>query len=105
MTFLSTLGHILGGAIANARVLDKIKESEQRKEQLIESSPEILYTASPSGAFISVNSTIERLVGFPPGEFYRNPALWLRLVHPDDKKILLERTANLNGPAARVVSE
>ncbi len=94
--FLSAISRNLGAAIATARALQKIRNSAERKEQLIESSPEILYTASPTGAFLTVNSTVERLTGYPPKEFYRNPSLWMKLVHPDDKKLLLERTANLD---------
>jgi len=94
-TLLSALGNNLGGALWNARALSEIRETELHKTQLINSSPDVLYTGTLSGSFVTVNATIEKLVGYPPREFSRTPTLWLRLVHPDDKRILLERTTRL----------
>lgn len=94
-----------GMAVANARLYDEVKESEERHRGLTEAYDGVFYVATPAGAIEFVSPAIESLIGYPPREFYRNPTLWLKLVHPDDKKILLERTANMSAIVGRHVSE
>ncbi|HUL42805.1 MAG TPA: GAF domain-containing protein, partial [Bacteroidota bacterium] len=92
---LSALGNNLGSALWTARTLSEVRATELNKTELINSSPDILYTGTLSGSFVTVNSTIEKLAGYSPREFLRTPSLWLRLVHPDDKRILLERVTRI----------
>ncbi|MBI3765899.1 MAG: PAS domain S-box protein [Ignavibacteriales bacterium] len=102
---LTAIGNYLGNALATAKAHREISESEKKKHRLIDSSPNVLYIALPTGSFVSVNAGIERLVGYSPKDFSRNPSLWLKVVHPDDKKILLERTTQLHGLGERSVTE
>ncbi len=93
---LGIVGRTLGRAIMNAQSYLELGESEGQFRTLAESADAVLYRAAASGAFGYVSSQIENLTGHPPKEYYRNPTLWLGLVHPDDKKILLERTTRLH---------
>ncbi|HZY09607.1 MAG TPA: PAS domain S-box protein, partial [Bacteroidota bacterium] len=93
---LSTIGYQFGAAVINAERLAKIQEAQERYYSLIESIQDILYINLPKGLFSFINSNVKQLVGYSPKDFYRNGALWLSLVHPDDKKVLLERTTRLN---------
>ncbi|HTK80973.1 MAG TPA: PAS domain S-box protein [Bacteroidota bacterium] len=90
------VGSLLGTAIA----FQRLKEIQERQQLLMDSVPEIMYTASPKSEMQFVSKPVEPLTGHSPREFYKNPSLWLNLVHPDDKRILLERTAQLDSHEA-----
>ncbi|MBI4810677.1 MAG: PAS domain S-box protein [Ignavibacteriales bacterium] len=93
---LSTIGSIVGNAIVSTNIYRTVKESEERKHELIESSPDTLYISTPTGSFLQINSQIEALTGYTRKEFYRIKDLWLKLLHPEDKKIYFERITKLN---------
>jgi PAS domain S-box-containing protein len=99
------IGENLGNAVTNAKAFRQIAESENNKRALIETSPVILYQSTPAGAFISVNSSIEKIVGYSSKDFLKNGSLWLKLIHPDDKKIFLERIANLQQHSLQTTDE
>ncbi|MBI4548323.1 MAG: PAS domain S-box protein [Ignavibacteriae bacterium] len=103
--FLSTVGVQLGTAITNLTSYDQLKEFAERYRGLIESVSDILYMALPNGSIYFLSSAIEQIAGYKPREFYRNPSLWLALVHNEDKKILLERIAHLNELGDRLTKE
>jgi PAS domain S-box-containing protein len=105
LEMLSIIGKNLGNAITNAQLFRHISESEAIKQKLIESSPDILYTTSPNGKFQSVGPAIQLMTGYTQTEFYKTNSLWLKLIHPEDKKIILERTANLEQQQNSIVSE
>jgi len=102
---LTAIGVSLGRSVYNAKVYNQLKENEKRFRELIESSSDTLYTASPSGSFQYVSPSIHGLSGYSQKEFYRNPSLWLSIVHPEDKKILLERTAHLGETNRGILTE
>ncbi|MGA2623616.1 MAG: PAS domain S-box protein [Bacteroidota bacterium] len=102
---LSGIGRHVARALANAISHQALLKAEEQYRVAIESVNDIVYKTSPSGAFLFVSPTIENLVGHKPKEFYRNPTLWLGSVHPDDKKVLLRRVANLKDLGARIVNE
>jgi PAS domain S-box-containing protein len=103
--FFGILGREIGSAVNNAGSYKQMKDSEQELRQLIESVTDVLYEGTPNGTFRYISPMIERLVNYSPKEFYRNPTLWLSLVHPDDKKFLLDRNANIDTLGERLVFE
>jgi len=102
---LSAIGRHVARALANAISHQELLSAEEQYRAAIESVNDVVYKTSPSGAFLFVSPTIENLVGHKPREFYRNPVLWLGSVHPDDKKFLLGRVANIKDLGARIVNE
>ena len=92
---LSIIGRQIGDVIAHSTRYQEIKSSEERYRGLVASIPDVLTTAQPSGTLEYISPAVEGLLGYQPREFYRNKSLWLGLVHPDDKRILLERTTGL----------
>ncbi len=92
---LSAIGGMVGNSIVNANDYKIIKESEEQKQILLESSPDVTYITSPTGAFLFVNSKIERLTGYSKKEFFKVKNLWLQLIHPDDKKYFYRGLQNL----------
>ncbi|MBA4311268.1 MAG: hypothetical protein C0417_01420 [Chlorobiaceae bacterium] len=91
----TTIGHLLGNHLINAKTFKEVKATADLASSLIESSPDLLYQASPSGAFTLVNGRIDHLTGYTRNEFTRIKDLWLKLIHPDDKKYFLERITRL----------
>ncbi len=103
--FLKIVSSQIGSLICNAISFNNLKEIEHKYHTLIESLFDIAYSSQPSGQIQYIAGSVERLTGYTPKEFYRNPSLWLKLVHPDDKRILLERTIRLNEQQENFVSE
>lgn len=89
------IGSLLGNHLVHSKNFSEARSSAQSFSALLETSPDIFYKASPSGAFTLVSSRIEELTGYSRGEFSRIKELWLKLIHPDDKKYFLERITRL----------
>lgn len=97
--FYSHLSARIGDIIGSQWKLQEIKETAEQFQALTETNSAVSYHLSSSGAFLYISNAVEQLLGYKPKEFYRNPSLWLSLVHPDDKKFLLGRIANLKSSA------
>jgi diguanylate cyclase (GGDEF)-like protein/PAS domain S-box-containing protein len=70
-----------------------LREKEEREALILSHLPMAFYTARPSGNLdcIWVSEQIDRISGFPPEEFGKNPQLWISRIHPDDRdKVLNE---------------
>ncbi len=68
----------------------------------IELINDVIYTVKLSeggsiyGARVEyVNSRVEDITGFKPQDFIKKPTLWLRLVHPDDVRRVIEQGSEL----------
>jgi PAS domain S-box-containing protein len=70
------------------------KESEEKFRQLAENSPVIIYRTSqqPVFRFDYISPAVFTITGYSPEEFYNNPALRYKIIHPDDS-MLYENTA------------
>jgi PAS domain S-box-containing protein len=95
LNILTMLGAQFGAAIAIAKSFKELQHHVEQYENILGSVDEVLYTASNKGTMEYISPGIERLLCYVPRDFHRNPSLWLSLVHPDDKKILLERITHL----------
>ncbi|MBI5475927.1 MAG: PAS domain S-box protein [Ignavibacteriales bacterium] len=91
----TAIGNILGEHISNARLFNGIKEASETASSMIESSLDILYNASSSMKFNFINERIELLTGYTRREIMRVKDLWLKLIHPEDKKYYLERITRI----------
>ncbi len=68
------------------RAEEKLRESELNLRQLTETIPEMLWSATPDGAFDYCNARLLDYTGFAAQEMMGNK--WTKLIHPDD----VERT-------------
>ncbi len=70
----------------------QLAEAEARYRTLVEQTPTITYIDAFEGPvstlYISPQTT--KILGYTPEDWYEDPDLWSRIVHPDDR----ERTAN-----------
>jgi PAS domain S-box-containing protein len=70
---------------------------------LVEQVPAIVYIADFQGErpFLYVSPQAEELLGYPPEEWVADPDLWNRLLHPEDRELVLaeeRRTLNAVEP-------
>jgi diguanylate cyclase (GGDEF)-like protein/PAS domain S-box-containing protein len=62
-------------------------ESERRLEGILSSIQDVVWSASATTLkTLYINPTAEKVFGRPASEFYNNPILWFKIVHPEDKK-------------------
>ncbi len=67
-------------------------EAESRYRALIEQSPMISYLDAVNDAgTIYISHQATEALGYEPKEFYADPGLWTRIVHPDDLELLDDR--------------
>ncbi|HET7589997.1 MAG TPA: EAL domain-containing protein [Solirubrobacterales bacterium] len=74
------------------RFLDELASGGQDFRRLVERLPVIVYTAElgENGRWRYVSPQVEEILGYRPEEFVRDPTLWARLVHPEDRGRALE---------------
>src|SRR6185436_15188466 len=73
---LTTLGRQLGNAMANARKLNAVRESEQRLHTVVDSLSGIVYTSGPDGTILTIDAAVSAILGYVPREFDRNRSLF-----------------------------
>jgi len=63
-----------------------LRESEERFRRLAENAPDLIYRYrfTPAPAFEYVSPAVKAMIGYAPEEFYGDPGLAFKLVHPDD---------------------
>jgi PAS domain S-box-containing protein len=87
---------VLGAAIERQAADVQRREAERRYRAFVETIPAVTYTDIPNDRGRSdmgfVSPQIERLLGYPPESFIRDPDLWFSLIHPDD----LERLRSID---------
>lgn len=69
------------------RFLDQLAAGGHDYQRLVERLPVIVYTAElgEQGRWRYVSPQVEEILGYRPEEFVRDPSLWARLLHPDDR--------------------
>lgn len=82
----SIIGKYLGSWIQYVNQYEEKQQSFQRYEQLISSLSDLIYSRLPDGNFVFISPQIENIIGYKQREVYRNKALWVNIIHPDDKQ-------------------
>jgi diguanylate cyclase (GGDEF)-like protein/PAS domain S-box-containing protein len=69
------------------RFLDQLAAGGHDYQRLVERLPVIVYTAElgEQGRWRYVSPQVEEILGYRPEEFVRDPSLWARLLHPEDR--------------------
>ena len=79
-----------------------LRESEARFKRLAENAPDVIYRfrVPPDPGFEYINPAITAITGYRPEEFYADPGLLLRIMHPDDQHLLHEAAHGVVPPGA-----
>lgn len=89
-------------ALANSRLLERLASSESRYRFLVQSSPDLIWSADVEGRFIFLSDRSLELFGHPPEELVGRH--WSAVVHPASMDEARERwagvLANPNEPQA-----
>lgn len=81
------------------RAEEALRRSEERHRLLAEQARDVIfrYRLLPTPGFEYVSAAMQRLLGYPPEEFYVDDGLIFRVVHSEDREIL-ERALTADGP-------
>ncbi len=86
--FLLAVANVLATAIDRARTEDALRRSEEHFRSLIENASDMVTIVGDNGAFRYASPSVERVLGYPPGELLERNAF--DFVHPDDIAIMAE---------------
>jgi PAS domain S-box-containing protein len=68
-----------------------LQESEEKFRRLAENAPDIIYRfrVSPDPGFEFISPAVTEIVGYTPQEYYDDPELGPKVIHPDDRSKLI----------------
>jgi len=77
----------------NAIDITEPMETKARLEHLLSSGPAAIYTCEVEGDFAPtyISDNVKGLVGWEPRQFLENPRFWIKHVHREDRRLVLER--------------
>lgn len=87
-----------GAAVARERWTSDLAAAEERFRVLVEQAPAVVYidALDAVAASIYVSPQIEKMTGYSAEEWTRDPELWLRLLHDEDRPEVLAEQAHHN---------
>ncbi|MCH8111971.1 MAG: PAS domain S-box protein [Proteobacteria bacterium] len=73
----------------------ELEQNEARLRNLLNSSPAVIYTASPEDLGVTfMSGNVRKILGYEPAQFERELSFWPRQIHPDDlDRVLFERSS------------
>ncbi len=75
------------------RAEEALRQSEERLNSILASLREVVWSIAPDGRrFLYLNPATEVVCGLKISEFFQDPDLWLKIIHPDDRKRVVEST-------------
>lgn len=91
---LATANQLLQREIADRLLAEQsLQESETRLESILDSLEEVVRSVSAKNfKLLYLNPAAEKIFGRPVWEFFKQPNLWLEVVHPDDRERVEQAT-------------
>lgn len=83
-------------ALERKRILEALRENEQRYKLLIETTSDYIYTVAIQGGVAGVTTHgpgCVAVTGYRPDDYARDSTLWYRMIHADDRAAVLEDAA------------
>src|SRR2546422_3643479 len=79
-------------ALENSRLMTQLAETEVRFRSLVEHVPAIIYRCDVDPPYRTryVSPQAKAMLGFSPEEWLGDPALFMKIIHPDDVGSLVE---------------
>ena len=76
----------------------RLREAEERYRRLVEQLPAVVYIDAVDELATAryVGPQYERLTGYTPAERMADPAMWMRMIHPDDRERVVAESIRTN---------
>ena len=102
---LNILAGVAASAIERVSLLTRLRGAEQRYRRLTENAPDIVfrYELFPQPCVTYINPTVKAITGYAPEEFYADPRLSVKIVHPDDRP-LMEKVLRGGSPSGSAIN-
>jgi PAS domain S-box-containing protein len=84
------LGSILIARLNRDKLTNRIIESEARYKVVADNTFDWEYWKDENGKFIFCSPSCEKISGYSQDDYFRDPELINKLVHPDDRELYLE---------------
>ncbi|MCA1733581.1 MAG: PAS domain-containing protein, partial [Acidobacteria bacterium] len=99
------LGILFAQRLRNFHVRENLSESESRFRLLAENASDMIFRVElvPRTRFTYVSPSSVSLTGYTPEDYYADPQLAFRTVHPDDRHLLEEGAAGKGADEPRVM--
>ncbi|PTN38899.1 PAS domain S-box protein [Desulfonatronum sp. SC1] len=98
IALMQMLAEILGNAIFRLESVFALEKSEEKFRFLAENASDFIYKMMiPEGVYEYASPSASRLTGFSPEDFYNNPGLIRKVIHPDWRNFLDEQWNSVLG--------
>jgi PAS domain S-box-containing protein len=87
---VSTLADFAWDIVRQKQAVDALRQSEEKFRTLVDWTYDWETWLDPSGNIVYSSPSCERITGFSPAEFIRDPELLVRIVHPYDQAFYKE---------------
>ncbi len=84
--FLGTLANTVALALRNSQLHERLSSQERFLQQMMDISIDWEYWRLDDGRFKYVSPSAERITGYSPRDFYRDPGLLEEIIHPEDRE-------------------
>jgi len=77
---------------------ENLNQTERKYQWLVEQIKAVIYTSSGGGisSLLYVSPQVKNLLGYSAGEWVSDPGLYLNLIHPDDREMVLSEFERAN---------
>ncbi len=89
---------------ARKQAEESLRQSEERYRTVADFTYDWEYWADPSGKFLYVSPSCERITGYSVQEFLDDPSIMEKIVHPDDRERVMKHVHDVmqhDGESAR----
>lgn len=81
---LETSARLIGEIVERKLAEKALKQSEEKYRRLTENAKDMIYRMSlPDGKYEFISSAAIEMVGYTPADYYENPKLFEKIIHPD----------------------
>lgn len=94
---IEALADVASVALSRAEYFNLLLESQERFEHLARSSPDIIYRLRlhPKLGLDYVSPAVVKITGYRVEDFYSDPELWFKIIHPEDQPRIKAKLNNL----------